>query len=217
MSLTVLLLAPVKEESELGFTEPVIIVVWSPSKINSSTLSTTTRIGIFQFAGVNVTLVVAKEASVRSPLEKLISTFVAGIAVRTTEKLTELRGCSVKFPLIGPSIKSPISLSLVTTVTVWLAKPKKFESEEASISAVIDVVWSPSTKSSSTLFKIIVWVTFQVALVKVRVVVPIVFSLTSLLIRFIKTSFIGCLVKITVNEAVVVSLSVSVPITGFTI
>ena len=45
---------------------------------------------------------------------------------------------------------------------------------------------------------------------------PIV-SLASLLVRFIITLFIGCLVKITVNEAVVVSLSVSVPITGFTI
>ena len=86
-----------------------------PSKINSSTLSTTTRIGIFQFAEVNVTLVVAKETSVRSPLEKLISTLDEGIAVRTTEKLTEFRGCSVKFPLIGPRTKSPISLSFATS------------------------------------------------------------------------------------------------------
>ena len=49
ITLTVLLLAPVKEESELGFTEAVIIVVWSPSKINSSTLSTTTRTGTVSY------------------------------------------------------------------------------------------------------------------------------------------------------------------------
>ena len=54
----------------------------------------------------------------RSLLEKSIITVEDGWAVKTTEKLTVFGGFSVKLPLIGPIIKSPESLSRVTTVIV---------------------------------------------------------------------------------------------------
>jgi hypothetical protein len=97
----------------------VIVEVCVPSRIESFTPVTVTLWGIFQLALVNVNAAGLTVASPMSPLKMVNTTFEAGWAVRTTEKVSVVAlSLTDVLPPVGVTVKSATSLSVVVTEIV---------------------------------------------------------------------------------------------------
>ena len=85
----------------------------------SSTPVTVTVCGVFQFAGVKVSVVTESVPSVRSPLVKLITTSDAGCALSTTVNASLVAASEVPvLPPLSAMVKPGESLSVLVTETV---------------------------------------------------------------------------------------------------
>ena len=158
----------VKSASEAVLTATVIELCWLPSSKTSSTLFKVIVWVTFQLLGLKVKLPVATLTSVRSKLLMSKITFVAGSAVSTAVKLTVSLLPSWRSPPVNAlNTKPATSLSALPTTKLWSATDRKAASELASIDKVMVDCWVPSRIKSSMLFRVMVWLTFQLPLVKV--------------------------------------------------
>ena len=96
-------------------------------------------------------------------------------------------------------MKAAVSLSVVVTVTVWLATLSKLSSLSLSTTAIVTVVCvSTSITLSSTPVKVTVCALFQLPFVNVRVPEDTVTSPVSADVTLITTSLSGCAFNTTV-------------------
>ena len=115
-----------------------------------------------------------------------------GSASKITVKLTVVESPSAKSPPCkGLSVKSGISLSRLGTMIVCVPTEENNASEEGSIEKVRVELIVPSMIKSSREESIMVWVAFQLALVKVRLTCVELTSSVGLKLRLMITSLAG--------------------------
>ena len=125
---------------------------------------------VFQLTVVNVTLLTDVVSSSVGEDTRVKTTGAVGCASSTIVKLAVCVDASVSPPARADRVNPGISLSALSTVTVWDPRPVKAGSDPVLMLAVIETVCVPSTKTSSTDVRVTTCGIFQ--LVGVNVTLP---------------------------------------------
>ena len=103
----------------------MIVVIWLPSMLSSSSPVTVTVCGVSQSVGVKTSGRGGEAETVASPvslLDTVTVTFVAGSASSTTRIPSVVPpSLTTVLPLVSVRVKPAISSSVVTTGVVWSA------------------------------------------------------------------------------------------------